>query len=153
MLRVKAWNRPAAFTSGRLEPAGEPGEQHLAGRHVGEAVDVASASARASPSRPPFTTRFGLRRAKSRSAFAAMTASPRGDERDRDRPLEQRRRSRRGPASSAARRARRVLEDLVLGRRRAQRGARASASSVTVRPRYSVSTAASAASSLVGSRR
>ena len=79
-----------ALTSGRLEAAGEPGEQHLAGRHVGEGLDVAAASARRVPSMPPFTTRFGLVLAKSRSALAAVTASPpSAHERDRDRALEQ----------------------------------------------------------------
>ena len=81
-------------------------------------------------------------RLRRRDRVAAVLAH----ERDRDRALEAldevgEARVARGPAGE------RVLEDLVVGRRRVAARRAASRCSVTVRPRYSVSTAASAASS------
>src|SRR4051812_26465158 len=98
------------------------------------------------PSRPPFTTSAGLVRPKSRKALAAATASPRtnaiavGPCRSSASSV--------SPAASAARRASVFLKTLysVAAGRSAPRRV---ASSVTLRPRYSVRIAASASPSLV----
>ena len=37
---MNAWNRPAAFVERGLEAARQPGEEHLAGRDVGERLHV-----------------------------------------------------------------------------------------------------------------
>ena len=88
-----------------------------------------------------------LVRPKSRSAFAADDRVA-GHERDRGRSLEQRQQVRRARPPPAARRARvflKILYSVSAGRS----APRSSASAVTVRPRYSVSTAASASPSFV----
>ena len=75
MLRVNAWNRPAALTSGAWNPPASRARSTSRGATSASASMSAWLSTR-SPSRPPLTMRFGLLLAKSRSAFAAMTASP-----------------------------------------------------------------------------
>ena len=130
----------------RLEAAGEHGQQLLARRDVGEGVDVGGGQ-QPGTEQAALDDELGFVRPKSRSALAAVTASPPSATK----------RSRPGPRAAArmsvepglVRRpaGERVLEHLVLGRRRAQRRRAARRASATVRPRYSVSTAASASPS------
>ena len=121
---MKAWNRPAALTSGRLEATGEAGEQLVAGRHVGEGLDVAVVSTRGAEDAALDDRGSGCVLAKSRSALAAVTASP---------PSWRTNAIATGPSSCSTQlrepgvgrgpAGEGVLEDLVVGRRGPQRGA------------------------------
>ena len=85
MLRVNAWNRPAALVSGPWKPPASLASRTSRGGTSARASMSALDSTRI-PSRPPFRTRFSFALAKSRNAFAAVTASPRPCGRTRSPP-------------------------------------------------------------------
>ena len=144
-MRGKAWNRPAARVSGCWNSTGDLGEEHLARRQLGQRLDLVRGDDPLAEQAALQDERFVV------LAELAQRLGRRGGvavhERDRHRALEQV-----GdlvePAALDRPTGQRVLEHLVLGAA-GRSDARSSASSWTVSPRYSVSTAASDSSSLV----